>query len=71
VQDKKAAGRHFSKTCCPNTTRVSTVKTMQNDAKLEAIIAEMERLAAFISQRDLRSKWCRHPGLPSPDEVIE
>jgi hypothetical protein len=44
---------------------------MQNDAKLEAIIAEMERLAAFISQRDLRSKWCRHPCLPSPDEVIE
>jgi hypothetical protein len=25
----------------------------ENDAKLEAIIAEMERLAAFISQRDL------------------
>jgi hypothetical protein len=47
------------------------VKTMQNDANLEAIIAEMERLAAFISQRDLRSKWCRHPCLPSPDEVIE
>jgi hypothetical protein len=46
VQDKKAAGNHFSKMCCPNTTRVSTVKTMQNDAKLEAIIAEMERLAA-------------------------
>jgi hypothetical protein len=44
VQDKKAADRHFSKTCCPNTTRVSTVN--QNDAKPEAIIAEMERLAA-------------------------
>jgi hypothetical protein len=46
VQDKKTAGHHFSNTCCPNTTRVSTVKTMQNDAKLEAITAEMHWLAA-------------------------
>jgi hypothetical protein len=45
-QDKKTAGHHFSNTCCPNTTRVSTVKTMQNDAKLEAITAEMQWLAA-------------------------
>jgi hypothetical protein len=46
VQDKKAAGNHFSSTCCPNTTRVAAVKTMPNDAKLQAIIAGMERLAA-------------------------
>jgi hypothetical protein len=47
VQDKKTAGHYFSNTCCPNTTRVSTtVKTMQNDAKLEAITAEMQWLAA-------------------------
>jgi hypothetical protein len=41
----------FSEACCPNTTRVSTVKAMQNDARLEAIIAEMERLALTREDR--------------------
>jgi len=44
VQDKKAAGNHFSKNVLPKYN--AALDGEKNDAKLEAIIAEMERLAA-------------------------
>ena len=53
-KDKKAAGNHFPKTCCPNTTRVSKGENDANDAKLEATrLVAMLPPAGGVSPREL------------------